>query len=654
MSINQLILRNLKKNLTNYYLYVFALIFSVGLYFAFVTLQFDPSMDETKGSVKGAAGIRTASILLIAIVSVFLLYANNLFIKRRSKEIGLFQLIGMTKSKIFRLLTTENFLLYFGSLLIGIFIGFASSKLIKMILFKVTGVEINTTLHFSTEAFVQTLLVFGAIYVLIMVMNVIFIKNQSILSLFRVISTAEGKVKKITVFEIMMGILGIALIMIGYYVSSKLFGGDFTTMTELFMAMIFILGSVIIGTYFFYKGSVRFITNVIRKNRDGYLNINEVLSLSSIMFRMKSNAFLLTIITTVSALAIGLLSLSYISYYSAEKEAETSVPADFSLSSVESAEQLKLALKEEGIAFHETKHEVIQVDVNLEDIMETKLKEKEFDPKMMTLSVVSDKGLKDINVSPDETIFTGYAKVLSKMLTLKDSGEIELMGKTKSIPQTFIGLQDDHILSYNFTSGGLPVAIVDEAVFERLKKDINPEIQINPELQLESSVYIGIDIEDKKNIKSANAVFQNLKLSENDTALSRFEMANIQKQVSGLGMFIVGFLGLTFLITSGCILYFKQMDEGEDEKRNYTILRKLGFTQNDLLKGIQLKQLFNFGIPLVVGLFHSYFAVKSGWFFFGTELWTPMIAVMVLYTALYSIFGILSVLYSKKVIKEAL
>jgi len=119
-------------------------------------------------------------------------------------------------------------------------------------------------------------------------------------------------------------------------------------------------------------------------------------------------------------------------------------------------------------------------------------------------------------------------------------------------------------------------------------------------------------------------------------------------------MFIVGFLGLSFLVTSGCILYFKQMDESEEEKPNYTILRKLGFTQGDLLKGIQAKQLFNFGIPLVIGLAHSYFAVKSGWFMFGTELWTPMVIVMLLYTVLYSIFAFLSVLYYKKVIKASL
>jgi bacitracin transport system permease protein len=96
------------------------------------------------------------------------------------------------------------------------------------------------------------------------------------------------------------------------------------------------------------------------------------------------------------------------------------------------------------------------------------------------------------------------------------------------------------------------------------------------------------------------------------------------------------------------------MDESQEEKPTYTILRKLGFTREDLLRGIQYKQLFNFGIPLVIGLVHSYFAVQSGWFLFGAELWTPMLMVMVLYTALYSIFGVLSVLHYKRVIRESL
>ncbi|SMQ59025.1 bacitracin transport system permease protein [Bacillus sp. OV166] len=646
MSINHLILQNLKKNVKNYYLYVFALVFTVALYFAFVTLQFDPAMNATKGSIKGAAAIKTASVLLIAIVSIFLLYANNIFIKRRSKEIGLFQLIGMTKSRIFRILTLENFILYFGSLFIGIFIGFSISKLIMMILFKITGVEDVATLRFSTEALIQTVVVFTIIYFFIMLINFLFIKRQSILSLFRVLSSTEEKVKKVSIFEMIYGIIGILLILLGYYISSKLFGGDFTTMTELFLAMVFILASVIIGTYLFYKGSVRFIFYVIRKKKDGYLTINEVLSLSSIMFRMKSNALLLTIITTVSALAIGLLSLSYISHYSAERLTQNNVVADFSITNKQDAENFKEALEVNEIKYNEKMIDVIQVNANIEKIAESKLEDMNSDPRNMTIPVISDKDANSVNLSAGETLFTGYNDLLQKFMPLKSSGQIELKGKNEVIPQKYLGLRKEYIVSYYFTSGGLPVAIVDETIFERLKKDINLEIQ------KESTLYIGIVLQDEGNLEEANDLFQNMTFNgKND---SRLEMSNDQQRNMGLIMFIVGFLGLTFLVTSGCILYFKQMDESEEEKPNYTILRKLGFTQGDLLRGIQAKQIFNFGIPLVIGLAHSYFAVKSGWFMFGTELWTPMIMVMLLYTALYSIFGILSVLYYKKVIKEAL
>lgn len=209
----------------------------------------------------------------------------------------------MTKNKIFRILSAENFILYFGSLILGILVGFSISKLILMILFKIMGVDAIASLHFSIEALIQTLIVFCVIYLLIMLMNYGFIKRQSILSLFRVTSTTEGTVKKLSFFEMIIGIVGIGIILLGYVLSSKLLTEDVTSMNQLAISMITILGSVIIGTYLFYKGSVSFIFHIIRKRKNGYLNIREVLSLSSIMFRMKSNAVLLTIITTVSALA---------------------------------------------------------------------------------------------------------------------------------------------------------------------------------------------------------------------------------------------------------------------------------------------------------------------------------------------------------------
>lgn len=643
MSINRVIFRNLKKNFRNYYLYVFALIFTVSLYFAFVTLQYDPEMDPAKGSIKGAAAFRAASVLLIVIVSLFLLYANHIFIKRRSKEIGMLQLIGMTKGNVFRLLFTENFILYFLSLFTGIFIGFSCSKFLTMILFKITGVHAIANLTFSKEAFLQTMAVFSAVFMLITITEYLFIKRMSILSLFSATSTTE--VKNISFLQLLLGIMGIALILIGYFISSKLFSGEFTTMNELFNAMIFILASVIFGTYLFYKGTVSFLFYLYRKSKGGYLNIREVMSLSSIMFRMKSNALLLTIITTVSALAVGLLSLSYISYYSTEKTALQNVAADFALTNKKDAEQFKKELERKRIRYDETVIDVIQVNANISNIVNGKLDGLHFNPANTPLPVINERDA-GLDLSPEEALLTGYHDALKKFLPLKNSGLLTLKGKNMEMSLKYLGLKKDFPISYYFTNGGLPVVIVDEKIFQRLSGDMDPKIQ------KEGTVHIGIHIRENEKLQEANRIFVAKKFAE--PTFSKVEMIKNNKMIHGLSMFIVGFLGLTFLITSGCILYFKQMGECEDEKGIYTILRKLGFTSEDLLAGIRWKQLFNFGIPLLLGISHGYFAVQAGWFFFGTELWTPMLIVIGLYSAMYSIFGLLSAQYYRREIQKAL
>lgn len=645
MSKTKLIFKNIKNNRKFYYLYVFTLTFSVALYFTFVTLSYDPALERIKESVKVGAGIQSGSVLLIVIVAFFIVYANAIFMKRRSKEIGLLQLIGMTKRDVFRLLSIENIILYFGSLLLGSFLGFSVSKLMMMILFALIGIEGVASLHFSQEALLQTFVVFAAIYLLIMVRNAAFMKRQTILALFQTASTSEDRVKKVRVFEMILGIIGFSLIVFGYVLSAKLFSGMFTTMIDLSVAMMTILAAVIVGTYLVYRGFVSFVANLIRKKKAGFLAIHDVLSLSALMFRMKTNALLLTIITTVSALAIGLLSLSYIAYYSAEKSAKTSVPNHFVFYDPLDAKTFTDALTTHKIDYRSVEIDVIQAHVDVQQIVETSLEDLRVDLNAMQLPVISDRAF-DFDVANHSAMLTNYHHALRTFFSFRSEGEIVLKGKEQRYPLTYAGMIDEPLLPLYLTSGGLPTVVIDDQLFQRLRSEKDEAIQ------RELTSFIGIDIEDEQLLKLANDIF--LTISFEKTPHSQYEMIERQKASMGLAMFVVGFLGLTFLVTSGCILYLKQIDESELEKPNYTILRKLGFAEFDLLKGIQLKQLFNFAIPLVFGLSHSYFAVRSGWFFFGTEMWTPMLIVMGLYTALYSLFGFLSLLYDKKVMKEAL
>ena len=100
--------------------------------------------------------------------------------------------------------------------------------------------------------------------------------------------------------------------------------------------------------------------------------------------------------------------------------------------------------------------------------------------------------------------------------------------------------------------------------------------------------------------------------------------------------------------------WLKQMAEADEEKSAYTILRKVGFSQQEILRGVYVKQAFNFGIPLLIGLLHSYFAVKSGWFLFGSELIAPLLITMGLYILMYTLFTWLSIRYYKSIIHQAL
>lgn len=119
-------------------------------------------------------------------------------------------------------------------------------------------------------------------------------------------------------------------------------------------------------------------------------------------------------------------------------------------------------------------------------------------------------------------------------------------------------------------------------------------------------------------------------------------------------IFIAGFLGLVFLISTGSILYFKQMTEAEQEKQGYATLRQLGFTVQDIMGGIIRKQVFVFGVPLLIGLLHSIFAIKAASFMFMSDITVPTSIAMGVYALIYLSFAALAIGYYRKIVKAAL
>ncbi|RIN89748.1 ABC transporter permease, partial [Mammaliicoccus sciuri] len=158
MSFNQIVIKNLRRNIRHYSMYVFSITMSVMLFFGFVTLRFSEDLNSVQSGIRVGAAIKVGVTILTIIIVIFLLYANKLFIKRRSREMGLYQLIGMTKREVFKIFALENFVLFTLTAVIGSILGFFSSKILLMILYKIIGVQQEAHLNFSIEAFVQTII----------------------------------------------------------------------------------------------------------------------------------------------------------------------------------------------------------------------------------------------------------------------------------------------------------------------------------------------------------------------------------------------------------------------------------------------------------------------------------------------------------------
>lgn len=660
MKLSQLVFKSMQKNIRHYYLYFFALIFSVTLFFSFVTLQYNESIIEaTKASGTASAGFDAASYMLYFIVLFFVLYANHLFIKRRSKEIGLYQLIGMTKGLVTRLIALENVLLFAGAVSIGMVLGLLSSRLFAMILLKLLKFDAVVMMTFSKVAVVNTLTVFGILLVILLVQMAFMVRKTTLLSLFNASKQADERVKRFNVFAMMMGAIGLALIAYGYYESTVLFSGE---IKNLFVNMVIILATTIGGTYFLFRYSVAFVLNLFRLNKKGHLNLTDVLALTPIMHRMKGNAKSLTLITILTAVSLAITTLSYISYYSAGSSAEERVPADYI--TVDGRETAFLtALDEQGISYTTKTMHLANAQVNMAEI---------FDEK--SLNMLGNNTLGDTLVIPlsdyqqidptlelatGEAILTSYNGFMSNILPVEAPFELTLLHGEHQFLVNIKRVDAESILAWRITFGGF-VVVVEDTIFTKLQilDEKNPLGYV-----VQSQTTIDLIEADKQTYEKVEKLYvttgANI-FSQSNEENQTEKLNSLQSEVTenlnmyGTTIFTTAFLGLAFLLATGSILYFKQMSEADEEAESYKILRKIGFTQEELLRGVIMKQFFNFGVPLLIGLLHSYFAVKSGWFFFGTEMATPLLVTIILYVGMYGLFASLTINYYKKIIKQVL
>lgn len=629
MRFSAIVLKNFKQNLRHYGIYLFSLMLSIALYFSFVTLKYTDSIanGENAKLLNSSAGI--GEKFLFVIIIIFLMYANRLFIKRRTKSFALFQLIGLSRKDLMRMMMLEQAIIFIGTTVIGLLLGLFGSRLLLLIVKKTAQIPLDIKILFEPAALTVTMILVVISFILIMVQSFIFIKRRSIIQLMYDVQQSEATQANMTKAEMTFGILGIAMIGLGYYLSTIMLKNIELTLISAFL----ILFLTVVGAYFFFRSSVSLIFKSLKRSKRGYVNVTDVVFTASIMHRMKKNAFSLTVIGIISAITITLLSFATISKANIENNVNGLAPHEFTYINEGEAQKLEAYLNAKNIPYNKVVQHVIEVPI----VHSGKALHKDVN----SLPIISDAEVDKMDVNPGEITLVNYFKVSETFIGLDKGVTIDLGRKEKHAPLEITETSPYNVLSYR-AALGRSVGIIDHKTFEMLKATQIKDKDNPPITQ------VGFDLKSAKDVvkvESANEQFNQM-LPQSRTSLEKEQLA-----FSGMFLFVSGFLGVAFLIAAGCIIYIKQMDENEDEMANYQILRKMGYTRQDMFKGLALKIAFNFGLPLIIGLGHAFFAARA----FNTLMngvdFAPVIFAMTVYAVIYLIFAVLAYYHSRRVIK---
>ncbi|MBO1198838.1 ABC transporter permease [Staphylococcus simiae] len=629
MSFNEIIFKNFKQNLPHYAIYLFSIVISVVLHFSFVTLKYAHKLNTHENYPIIKEGSQVGSYFLFVIIMAFLLYANVLFIKRRSYELSLFQTLGLSKLNIIYILMFEQLLLFGITAILGIIIGIFGSKILLMIVLRILAVKAKVPVIFSIKAILDTLLLIGIAYLLTTLQNFIYIMKKSITELSNDFNSKEIEHHKMTYGEIILGLLGVVLILAGYYLSLNI-----VKYYDSVGVLLFILLASVIGAYLFFKSSVALAFKTVKKIRRGIISVSDVMFTSSIMYRIKKNAFSLTVMAIISAITVSVLCFAAISRASLASELLYNSPHDVTLKDQQQANNLAYELNNRKIAHYYNYKEVVYTKLYKDKLFDIKMKE----PYQVT--VTSDKYIPNTDVKRGQADLLVAEGAIKELVKHKDHGQA-VLGTKKHHLNITVHKDIDKIYFMSSVDRGGPTFVLNDHDFQKLRMYAKTKNIVSQ---------YGFDLTHKKDA----VALEMAKNSVNKNIQTKSEAANSLSGLTGILLFVTSFLGISFLIAVSCIIYIKQIDETEDELDNYIILRKLGFTQKDMAKGLKLKIMFNFGLPLIIALSHAYFASLAYMKVMGTDNQRPIFIVMIIYTCIYAIFAITAYNHSKRTIRHSI
>lgn len=611
----QLALNGIKKNKRLYLPYILTCAGMVMMFYIVSYLAFG----ETITKLRGGSIMQSCLVLGLGVIGVFslifLFYTNSFLIRRRKKEFGLYNILGMGKINLAMVLIWESLIISVISILSGMFCGILFSKLAELLMFKILQMETTFSLSVSFDSILYTITLFAAIFLFILLNTLRQISASKPIDLLRSESSGEKPPKA----NWIMAIAGVIIMGIAYYIAVSI-KDPMSALMLFFVAVIL----VIIATYLlFIAGSVA-LCKILQKNKNYYYKTNHFVSVSSMLFRMKRNGAGLAAICILCTMVLVMVSSTVCLYMGAEDSLRKRYPrnvfsditvselADLKSESLMQAENFALKAAEEN---GEEAKNILKYNYAV------------FSSKFDNGKIITSKA---DNISDVVLVFfvslDDYNTVAGKNETLSDNEALIYTTKNLKIDENKIDIEggksfeikgicdkfvDNYIDVMNIASSlYIIVNDFDDAVSPLMNlADFNGNRLVN----LHNFYGFDLSCDDEKQTgiyssfaeKISNIKFEGMKSVTSDCAVvERTEFYELYGSLFFLGIL----LGIVFVFAAVLIIYYKQISEGYEDQSRFDIMQKVGMNKREIKKSINSQVLTVFFMPLIVSAIHLGFA----------------------------------------------
>ncbi|HEM5078312.1 TPA: FtsX-like permease family protein [Streptococcus suis] len=613
----RLALTNLKKNRRLYFPYALMTIVSTAIAYIFASLAFHPDL----GQVKGADGVTMVlgfgMIVVMLAVAIMVFYANSFVMKQRSKEFGVYSILGLEKKHLLLMTFLENLVFAASSILTGLLLGLALDKLFYALLLKVMQMPVVLASTFQLKSLVTVVIYLFGIFALVSLFNI------GKLGLTDSLKLVQGKKRgdKNSGFLWLQTLLALILLGAGYTIA-QLVTSPLTVIPSFFGATLL----VIFGTYLLFHAGVISLLNWLKQRQTYYYKPENFISVSNLIFRMRKNALGLATITILSSMFLVTMVGGLNIYIGGKDYIANQNPNDFSItvrlageSSLERVQEWADASLETAELPVESKVVYPYQQAYFSDVTNQHVRFlKDEEASGMDFSYRVGIGY-IIDQATYEKMTGETLRLAQDQIAIYNKGIQYQKGQTLTFGEK--EMQVAQVLPKNVTLGHLPdnvsfvfsqylvIVVHDLAIFEdSAEKNIymGYETSLSEEEQVEITetfMYSNFESELWTSHLDANN-YPSISLSYRAYAMRSFF------SFAGSLFFIGLLLSLIFLMAVVLVIYFKQISEGYEDRDRFVIMTKVGLDEDQTRQSIRKQLLTVFFLPILLAFVHLAFAYK--------------------------------------------